>query len=229
MIEAGGGAGSGIYELGGSYIANKPPHRHLAAPTPWGGRIRRGLIQAHDELFNREGQRPNGAFAFHFNPERINITYTRQMIDQLTEGALAATGAPGGQIEGAYNIGFVVLLNRQYDVLEQGNRGTLHDVDVLLGLLGYGDYIEYRPVRVIFSTMFSFYGTVTSLNVTHHQFTADMVPVWTTLDISMTNVPEPLLTMESGLANAHTSPQDAFAGPGSSYGLDPLTGVPKGL
>lgn len=194
--EAGGGGGAGVYEINDSYIVNKPPHPDMARPTPWGGRIRRGIIQRHAPRGTGGtpmGGGTTGAFLFHFNPERINITYQMQVHDPIRQGAMDATGAPPGEIEGAYTVAFVLLLNRQFDVLEAGNRGTLHDIDVLVNLLGSGQHIDRSPVRVIFSREFSFNGIVTSMNVTHHQFTAEMIPTYSTVDLSMTNVPASMM------------------------------------
>lgn len=226
-FEAGGGGGSGVYTTGDindAYIANRPPHRHLISPTPWGGTIRRGMIRAHGTEFKHL---PNGVFAFHFNPERINLTYQPFPGDPLAEMNAAAEGLPPGQVLGTYNVSFVILLNRQYDVAAdpQGNRGTLHDVDVLLGLVGWQDYLTARVVSVVFSPEFSFSGRVTGLNVTHHQFSHRMVPVWTTIDISLSNMPEAVAlggaSASFGYGGTSAQPQNT---PGASLGLSPNSG-----
>lgn len=189
--ERDGGAGSGIYEINDSYISNKPPSRYLTAPTPHGGKITRGQLTVHGEGQGTAYKgMPIGTFQFHFNPERLDISYEPLAVDMHAQ--LEADTPLPGMIEGAYTVDFTLLLNRQFDVVEGITpRGTLEDIEVLLNLVGYnGELLTMRGARVVFGTTFSFYGFIKSMSVTHHQFTSKMVPVWTTIALSMSNLPE---------------------------------------
>lgn len=197
--------GSGAYTVGGSgipptgvydlesdgYLTNRPPHKSFLQPNPWSGRISRGMIRAHSDW---PGGRM-GSFQFHFNPFHISIDYSQFAGDPLADQEFRAAGGTG-LLLGAYQVSFDLLLNRQYDVIfDPANRGTLEDIDVLMALVGYSDFVSNRPVSVLFGTDFSVDGVISRLSVGHHQFTARMIPYYSTVSMTITNMPTDMPTM----------------------------------
>lgn len=173
-------------DFGGDYLINKPLHRNVLKPTPWEGNLRRGMIRAHSEYPGAQ----KGAFRFHFNPTTIEVSYAQFAGDLLAEEVFRSTGEGTGLLVGAYTVSWALLLNRQYDVIQDPNsRGTLDDIDVLMALVGYAGFVSQRPIAVVFGKDFAVDGVINNLQVGHHQFTSQMIPVYSTINISITNMP----------------------------------------
>lgn len=166
--------------LGGKpSFQNKPPHPRLGRATPWGGAVQRGAIATLD---HSEGK---GIFYFHFNPESYSTSYSAVQIDPERQ-PLVGGGLPP---PGAINIDYTLLLNRQYDMLTNRTPGgTLDDIEVLLKVVGNGVHlVDQKMVQMIFGPRTILEGYVTGLSVQHHQFTRHMIPVWTTVSLTLTN------------------------------------------
>lgn len=168
----------------------------------------------------------NYAFTFLYNPNSIQIN------TQVDWSINYDSRDVGTTLPNAQTLQFELMLNRITDVADPTPgynipNGTLHDIEYLyrtingepVPIVGMGTtadkgFIIPTRVMVAFGTKYKFVGYVNSISITHAMFQKDMIPVYTTVDISM-----------SRALDTSQSTGDVFTNNGNSTDLN-TNGVP---
>lgn len=205
---------------------NKPLHPNMRpvpglnfAPTTYKtGRIY-NLPYAADA---NPGTATKYAFNFLYNPNTITENVQINWDINYDSRDQFAT------LPNAQTIEFELMLNRISDVADKRKEyavptGTLHDIEYLyrcingdpVAVPGMGNtsnlgFLIPTRLQVIFGSKYKFTGYINSMSVTHAMFQKDMVPVYTTVDISMSRA------LDAGGATGTADSTMAADSPGGS-------------
>jgi len=137
----------------------------------------------------------NWAFRFLYNPSSVQV---ETQIDQKATPTAIDAAAFFGQQQA---IAFQLFINRSEelargiqntDLAQILRYGTNYDVNHLYrtinGDAGDVGFLINTLVRVVFGPYHAYEGFITNIGVQHKQFNADMVPMMSTVDVSMTRV-----------------------------------------
>jgi hypothetical protein len=174
-----------------------PSMRPIAGINETPGQYTTGRMYNVDPAASYSAKNVNKyAFNFMYNPNQISIdTQVNWDINYDPRGKF--TTLPNAQ-----TLSFQLMLNRINDVQDtrpqfKVTNGTLYDLEYLYATIN-GDptvqngisssdfgFLVPTQLQVVFGPRFSFVGYITDLAIQHDMFQRNMIPVYTTVSISM--------------------------------------------